>query len=143
MKVELAGAVAFACLGLIAGALLRPQPADFRPDPAFQSPGFNGPPDGPFGGADPTGGWNGGGWTGIGPVPDYVVGTDSLQPPPGSVPPPPAWEEEEAAAPAPPEDPPPGPGPETAPSAVTPPAAPLSTGDAPSPSGAGSPKEGA
>ncbi|MFO0541056.1 MAG: hypothetical protein ACK5X4_02055 [Phenylobacterium sp.] len=143
MKVELAGAVAFACLGLIAGALLRPQPADFRPDPAFQSPGFNGPPDGPFGGADPTGGWNGGGWTGIGPVPDYVVGTDSLQPPPGSVPPPPAWEEEEAAAPAPPEDPPPGPGPETAPSAVTPPAAPPSTGDAPSPSGAGSPKEGA
>jgi len=143
MKVELAGAVAFACLGLIAGALLRPQPADFRPDPAFQSPGFNGPRDGPFGGADPTGGWNGGGWTGIGPVPDYVVGTDSLQPPPGSVPPPPAWEEEEAAAPAPPEDPPPGPGPETAPSAVTPPAAPPSTGDAPSPSGAGSPKEGA
>ena len=134
MKVELAGAVAFACLGLIAGALLRPQPADFRPDPAFQSPGFNGPPDGPFGGADPTGGWNGGGWTGIGPVPDYVVGTDALQPPPGYVPPPPAWEEPEAAAP---EDRPPGPDPEATPTAGTPP--PPASADAPSPSPSPSP----
>ncbi len=145
MKVELAGAVAFACLGLIAGALLRPQPADFRPDPAFETPGFTGPPDGPFGGADPTGGWNGGGWTGIGPVPDYVVGTDSLQPPPGYVPPPPAWEEPEAAAPAPappPERPTDRP-PEIAPGSATPPFAPPAAGDAPSPSGTGSPKEGA
>lgn len=141
MKVELAGAVAFACLGLIAGALLRPQPADFRPDPAFETPGFSGPPDGPFGGADPTGGWNGGGWTGIGPVPDYVVGTDSRQPPPGYVPPPPAWEEPEAAAPAP--APPPERPPEIAPGSATPPFAPPAAGDAPSPSGTGSPKEGA
>ena len=138
MKVELAGAVAFACLGLIAGALLRPQPADFRPDPAFQSPGFNGPPDGPFGGADPTGGWNGGGWTGIGPVPDYVVGTDSLQPPPGSVPPPPAWEgEPEAAAPAPQPDAAPSP-----PDAQTPPAVPPEI-PTPSPSAPKPPMEGA
>ena len=119
MKVELAGAVAFAGLGLIAGALLRPQPADFRPDPAFETPGFTAPPPGPAGGADPTGGWNGGGWTGIGPVPDYVVGTDSRQPPPGYVPPPPAWEEPEAGTPAPAPVPPPerpaGRPPETAP----------------------------
>jgi hypothetical protein len=140
MKVELAGAVAFACLGLITGALLRPQPADFRPDPAFEPPGFNGLPGGPFGGADPTGGWNGGGWTGIGPVPDYVVGTDSLQPPPSSIPPPPAWEEEEepeAAAPA--------PQPEAAPSppdAQTPPAVPPEI-PTPSPSAAERPMEGA
>ncbi|MCA6298412.1 MAG: hypothetical protein IM624_04340 [Phenylobacterium sp.] len=138
MKVELAGAVAFACLGLIAGALLRPQPADFRPDPAFEPPGFNGPPGGPFGGADPTGGWNGGGWTGIGPVPDHVVGTDSLQPPPGSIPPPPAWEEEEAA-PAPPEDLPQGPAPEAAPPAGTPPSDPPDAENAPSPSADGEP----
>ena len=139
MKVELAGAVAFACLGLIAGALLRPQPADFRPDPAFEPPGFNGPPGGPFGGADPTGGWNGGGWTGIGPVPDHVVGTDSLQPPPGSIPPPPAWEEEEepeAAAPAPQPDAAPSP-----PDAQTPPAKPPEA-PAPSPSAPDRPKEG-
>ena len=138
MKVELAGAVAFACLGLIAGALLRPQPADFRPDPAVEPPGFNGPPGGPFGGADPTGGWNGGGWTGIGPVPDHVVGTDSLQPPPGSVPPPPAWEDEEAA-PAPPEDLPQGPAPEAAPPAGTPPSDPPDAENAPSPSADGEP----
>jgi hypothetical protein len=138
MKVELAGAVAFACLGLIAGALLRPQPADFRPDPAFEPPGFNGPPGGPFGGADPTGGWNGGGWTGIGPVPDHVVGTDSLQPPPGSIPPPHAWEEEEAA-PAPPEDRPQGPAPEAAPPAGTPPSDPPDAENAPSPSADGEP----
>jgi hypothetical protein len=142
MKVELAGALAFACLGLIAGALLRPQPSDFRPDPAFQPPGFNSPSEGPFGGADPTGGWNGGGWTGIGPVPDYVVGTDSLQPPPGYVPPPPAWEEPEAAIPAPQEDRPQGPEPEAAPLTVTPPSTPPATGDSPSPSVSESPKEG-
>lgn len=133
MKVELAGAVAFACLGLIAGALLRPQPADFRPDPAFETPGFTGPPDGPFGGADPTGGWNGGGWTGIGPVPDYVVGTDSLQPPPGYVPPPPAWEEPQPAAEA---APPPGPPAE----AIAP--APPASAPGPSPSPPERPKEG-
>jgi hypothetical protein len=140
MKVELAGAAAFACLGLIAGALLRPQPADFRPDPAVEPPGFNGPPGGPFGGADPTGGWNGGGWTGIGPVPDHVVGTDSLQPPPGSIPPPPAWEEEEepeAAAPAPQPDAAPSP-----PDAQTPPAVPPEI-PAPSPSPPERPMEGA
>ena len=137
MKVELAGAAAFACLGLIAGALLRPQPADFRPDPAVEPPGFNGPPGGPFGGADPTGGWNGGGWTGIGPVPDYVVGTDSLQPPPGSVPPPPAWEEPEAAAPAAQPDAAPSP-----PDAQTPPAVPPEI-PAPSPSAPERPMEGA
>jgi hypothetical protein len=131
MKVELAGAAAFACLGLIAGALLRPQPADFRPDPAVEPPGFNGPPGGPFGGADPTGGWNGGGWTGIGPVPDYVVGTDSLQPPP------PAWEEEEeAAAPAPQLEAAPSP-----PDAQAPPAKPPEA-PAPSPSEPDRPKEG-
>ena len=147
MKVELAGAVAFACLGLIAGALLRPQPADFRPDPAFETPGFAGPPDGPFGGADPTGGWNGGGWTGIGPVPDYVVGTDSRQPPPGYVPPPPAWEEPEAETPGPPPERPPERLQEAAPAAGTAPSPPApgppSAGDAPWPSGIGSPKEGA
>jgi len=136
MKVELAGAAAFACLGLSAGALLRPQPADFRPDPAVEPPGFNGPPGGPFGGADPTGGWNGGGWTGIGPVPDYVVGTDSLQPPPGSVPPPPAWEEPEAAAPAPQLEAAPSP-----PDAQAPPAKPPEA-PAPSPSEPDRPKEG-
>ncbi|MCA6269511.1 hypothetical protein [Phenylobacterium sp.] len=133
MKIELAGAAAFACLGLIAGALLRPQPADFRPDPAFETPGFTGPPDGPFGGADPTGGWSGGGWTGIGPVPDYVVGTDSLQPPPGYVPPPPAWEEPQPAAEA---APPPGPPAE----AIAP--APPASAPGPSPSPPERPKEG-
>jgi len=133
MKIELAGAAAFACLGLIAGALLRPQSADFRPDPAFETPGFTGPPDGPFGGADPTGGWSGGGWTGIGPVPDYVVGTDSLQPPPGYVPPPPAWEEPQPAAEA---APPPGPPAE----AIAP--APPASAPGPSPSPPERPKEG-
>ncbi|MCA6226630.1 MAG: hypothetical protein IM653_08895 [Phenylobacterium sp.] len=133
MKIELAGAAAFACLGLIAGALLRPQPADFRPDPAFETPGFTGPPDGPFGGADPTGGWSGGGWTGIGPVPDYVVGTDSLQPPSGYVPPPPAWEEPQPAAEA---APPPGPPAE----AIAP--APPASAPGPSPSPPERPKEG-
>lgn len=145
MKVELAGAAAFACLGLIAGALLRPQPGDFRKDPV-EPAGFTAPPAGMVGGADPTGGWSAGGWSGNGPVPDYVVGTDSRQPPPGYIPPVPAWEEEEAVElPAPPPKPEPGlesgPEPATAPSAaakaVTPPAP-----AAPSPSGADRPKEG-
>ncbi len=69
MKVELAGAAAFACLGLIAGALLRPQPGDFRRD-LVEPAGFMGPPAGPVGGADPTGGWGAGGWSGSGPVPE-------------------------------------------------------------------------
>lgn len=128
MKVELAGAAAFACLGLIAGALLRPQPADFRPDPASEASGFTGPPTGPAGGAAPDAGWRG-----IGPVPDYVVGTDSLQPPPGYVPPIPAWEEPAPAATPPPSDRPsddaaPAPSPTPAPE--------------PSPSQADRPKEG-
>lgn len=131
MKVELAGAAAFACLGLIAGALLRPQPGDFRKDPV-EPAGFTGPPAGMVGGADPTGGWSAGGWSGNGPVPDYVVGTDSRQPPPGYIPPVPAWEEEEAEAGLPAPDPDPAPKP--APDAEAP--------AAPSPSGADRPKEG-
>lgn len=131
MKVELAGAAAFACLGLIAGALLRPQPGDFRKDPV-EPAGFTGPPAGMVGGADPTGGWSAGGWSGNGPVPDYVVGTDSRQPPPGYIPPVPAWEEEEAEAGLPAPDP--DPAPEPAPDAEAP--------AAPSPSGADRPKEG-
>jgi hypothetical protein len=133
MKVELAGAAAFACLGLIAGALLRPQPGDFRKDPV-EPAGFTGPPAGMVGGADPTGGWSAGGWSGNGPVPDYVVGTDSRQPPPGYIPPVPAWEEEEAKAGLPAPDPDPVPEPEAAPDAEAP--------AAPSPSGADRPKEG-
>jgi preprotein translocase subunit SecD len=147
MRVELAGAVAFAGLGLVAGALLRPQPGDFRPDPAFEASGFTAPPSGPVGGADPTGGWNGGGWTGVGPVPDYVVGTDSRQPPPGYVPPTPAWEEPEPANPPQPADvapsPSPAPAPAPTPGPVSPPAPPPSAGDDPSPSASESPKEGA
>jgi hypothetical protein len=84
------------------------------------------------GGADPTGGWSAGGWSGNGPVPDYVVGTDSRQPPPGYIPPVPAWEEEEAEAGLPAPDP--DPAPESAPDAEAP--------AAPSPSGADRPKEG-
>lgn len=133
MKVELAGAAAFACLGLIAGALLRPQPGDFRKDPV-EPAGFTGPPAGMVGGADPTGGWSAGGWSGNGPVPDYVVGTDSRQPPPGYIPPVPAWEEEEAEAGLPAPDRDPAPEPEAAPDAEAP--------AAPSPSGADRPKEG-
>lgn len=130
MKVELAGAAAFACLGLIAGALLRPQPGDFRQQ-SVEPAGFTGPPAGMVGGADPAGGWSAGGWSGNGPVPDYVVGTDSRQPPPGYIPPVPAWEEEpEAGLPA----PGPEPAPEPAPDADAP--------AAPSPSGADRPKEG-
>lgn len=137
MKVELAGAAAFACLGLIAGALLRPQPGDFRQEPVMP-PGFQGPPSGPVGGADPTGGWSAGGWSGGGPVPDYVVGTDSHQPPPGYIPPVPAWEqEEEAELPAAPPEPEPAAEPPAAAKPEQPPAQ-----AAPSPSGADRPKEG-
>jgi hypothetical protein len=144
MKVELAGAAAFACLGLIAGALLRPQPGDFRRD-LVEPAGFMGPPAGPLGGADPTGGWGAGGWSGSGPVPDYVVGTDSRQPPPGYVPPLAAWEEEEAKAEAPPPAPEPQavlslPDPVSAP--APPPEAPSPSPSAPSPSGPDRPKEG-
>jgi hypothetical protein len=149
MKVELAGAAAFACLGLIAGALLRPQPADFRPDPAFATPGFTGPPAEGFGGADPSAGW-GGRWGGFGSVPDHVVGTDSRQPPPLDVPPPPPWEEPapepEAAIERPPEtvDMPETPPPAAAPAPGPAPGPALGPGPAPapSPSGADRPKEG-
>lgn len=147
MKVELAGAAAFACLGLIAGALLRPQPGDFRRD-LVEPAGFMGPPGGPVGGADPTGGWGAGGWSGSGPVPDYVVGTDSRQPPPGYVPPLAAWEEEEPAAaadPAPEASPAPAPPEPSAPVAsppAKPPEAPSPSPSAPSPSGPDRPKEG-
>ena len=130
MKVELAGAAAFACLGLMAGALLRPQSGDFRQEPV-EPAGFTGPPAGMTGGADPTGGWGAGGWTGAGPVPDYVVGTDSRQPPPGYVPPPAAWETQE------PEPAPDAAPPEPSAPPVDPPADP-----APSPSGPDRPKEG-
>ncbi|AWM77023.1 hypothetical protein [Phenylobacterium parvum] len=137
MKVELAGAAAFACLGLIAGALLRPQPGDFRRD-LVEPAGFMGPPAGPVGGADPTGGWGAGGWSGSGPVPDYVVGTDSRQPPPGYVPPLAAWEEEEA------ETTPPAPDPQVVTSLPDPLSAPAPPPEAsaPSPSAPDRPKEG-
>ena len=142
MKVELAGAAAFACLGLMAGALLRPQPGDFRRD-LVEPAGFMGPPAGPVGGADPTWGWGAGGWSGSGPVPDYVVGTDSRQPPPGYVPPLAAWEEEEAEAP------PPAPEPQAVlslPEPASPPAKPPEASapspSAPSPSTPDRPKEG-
>ena len=99
MKVEIAGAVAFAGLGLLVGALLRPQPDDFRPQVPEMPAGFTGTTEGSSGGADPTGGWGGRGLNGA--LPDYVVGTDSLQPPPVADPPP-AWEPEGLAEPLPP-----------------------------------------
>lgn len=99
MKVEIAGAVAFAGLGLLVGALLRPQPDDFRPQIPEMPAGFTGTTEGSSGGADPTGGWGGRGLNGA--LPDYVVGTDSLQPPPVADPPP-AWESEGLAEPLPP-----------------------------------------
>ena len=99
MKVEIAGAVAFAGLGLLVGALLRPQPDDFRPQIPEMPAGFTGTTEGSSGGADPTGGWGGRGLNGA--LPDYVVGTDSLQPPPIADPPP-AWEPEDLAEPLPP-----------------------------------------
>ena len=99
MKVEIAGAVAFAGLGLLVGALLRPQPDDFRPQIPEMPAGFTGTTEGSSGGADPTGGWGGRGLNGA--LPDYVVGTDSLQPPPVADPPP-AWEPEGLAEPLPP-----------------------------------------
>jgi hypothetical protein len=40
VKVEIAGAVAFAGLGLLVGALLRPQPDDFRPQIPEMPAGF-------------------------------------------------------------------------------------------------------
>jgi hypothetical protein len=99
VKVEIAGAVAFAGLGLLVGALLRPQPDDFRPQIPEMPAGFTGTTEGSSGGADPTGGWGGRGLNGA--LPDYVVGTDSLQPPPIADPPP-AWEPEDLAEPLPP-----------------------------------------
>jgi hypothetical protein len=99
VKVEIAGAVAFAGLGLLVGALLRPQPDDFRPQIPEMPAGFTGTTEGSSGGADPTGGWGGRGLNGA--LPDYVVGTDSLQPPPVADPPP-AWESEGLAEPFPP-----------------------------------------
>lgn len=99
MKVEIAGAVAFAGLGLLVGALLRPQPDDFRPQVPETPAGFTETTEGSSGGADPTGGWGGRGLNGA--LPDYVVGTDSLQPPPVADPPP-AWEPEGLAEPLPP-----------------------------------------
>ena len=152
MKVEIAGAVAFAGLGLLVGALLRPQPDDFRPQVPELPAGFTGTTEGASGGADPTGGWGGRGLNGA--LPDYVVGTDSLQPPPIADPPP-AWEPEDLAEPvsgpveaeAPvPAGPPPeapatpseaAPAPAAGPSPATPPGA-----AAPSPSPAERPKEG-
>ena len=152
MKVEIAGAVVFAGLGLLVGALLRPQPDDFRPQVPETPAGFTETTEGASGGADPTGGWGGRGLTGA--LPDYVVGTDSLQPPPIAAPPP-AWEPEDLAEPVSgrPEDevpepvgPPldaPTPPPEAAPApaAVLSPAAPPGAA-APSPSPAERPKEG-
>ena len=153
MKVEIAGAVAFAGLGLLVGALLRPQPDDFRPQVPELPAGFTEKTEGSSGGADPTGGWGGRGLNGA--LPDYVVGTDSLQPPPIADPPP-AWEPEplaeplplpaEAEAPAPAGPPPEAPAtpseaasaPATGLSPATPPEA-----SAPSPSPAERPKEGA
>jgi hypothetical protein len=149
MKVEIAGAVAFAGLGLLVGALLRPQPDDFRPQVPELPAGFTGTTEGSSGGADPTGGWGGRGLNGA--LPDYVVGTDSLQPPPIADPPP-AWEPEGLAEPLPPpaEAEPAGPPPEapaTPPEAAPAPAAGLSPATppeaaAPSPSPAERPKEG-
>jgi hypothetical protein len=99
VKVEIAGAVAFAGLGLLVGALLRPQPDDFRPQVPETPAGFTETTEGSSGGADPTGGWGGRGLNGA--LPYYVVGTDSLQPPPIADPPP-AWEPEPLAEPLPP-----------------------------------------
>ena len=103
MKVEIAGAAAFAALGLLAGALLRPQAGDFRQEADLAAAGFTAPPEGlaqgPSGGADPTGGW--GARAANGRLPDWVVGTDSLNPPvlaPSGPSPPPAWEEETAGS---------------------------------------------
>ena len=152
MKVEIAGAVVFAGLGLLVGALLRPQPDDFRPQVPETPAGFTETTEGSSGGADPTGGWGGRGLTGA--LPDYVVGTDSLQPPPIAAPPP-AWEQEDLPEPVSgrPEDealvpvgPPldaPTPPPEDvpAPAAGASPAAPPGAA-APSPSSAERPKEG-
>ena len=152
MKVEIAGAVAFAGLGLLVGALLRPQPDDFRPQIPEMPAGFTGTTEGSSGGADPTGGWGGRGLNGA--LPDYVVGTDSLQPPPVADPPP-AWEPEGLSEPLPPpaeaEAPatagPPPETPATPSEDATVPAAGLSPGvqpeaAAPSPSPAERPKEG-
>jgi len=155
MKVEIAGAAAFAALGLLVGALLRPQPDDFRPQVPEEATGFTGPPDGmALGGADPTGGWGARGPTGA--LPDYVVGTDSLRPPPGLAAPPPAWETE-AEAPGPVSEPAKADPPSSAePAPVAPadrpptPPAPVQDGSparppaaAPSPSPPERPKEGA
>jgi len=154
VKVEIAGAVAFAGLGLLVGALLRPQPDDFRPQIPEMPAGFTGTTEGSSGGADPTGGWGGRGLNGA--LPDYVVGTDSLQPPPVADPPP-AWEPEGLAEPLPPpaeaeaEAPatavPPPETPATPSENATAPASGLSPGvqpeaAAPSPSPAERPKEG-
>ena len=147
MKVEIAGAVVFAGLGLLVGALLRPQPDDFRPQVPETPAGFTETTEGASGGADPTGGWGGRGLTGA--LPDYVVGTDSLQPPPIAAPPP-AWEPEDLAEPVSgrPEDEVPEPvgppldAPTPPPEAAPAPAAVLSP-TAPSPSPAERPKEGA
>ena len=146
MKVEIAGAVVFAGLGLLVGALLRPQPDDFRPQVPETPAGFTETTEGASGGADPTGGWGGRGLTGA--LPDYVVGTDSLQPPPIAAPPP-AWEPEDLAEPVSgrPEDEVPEPvgppldAPTPPPEAAPAPAAVLSPA-APSPSPAERPKEG-
>ena len=146
MKVEIAGAVVFAGLGLLVGALLRPQPDDFRPQVPETPAGFTETTEGASGGADPTGGWGGRGLTGA--LPDYVVGTDSLQPPPIAAPPP-AWEPEDLAEPVSgrPEDEVPEPvgppldAPTPPPEATPAPAAVLSPA-APSPSPAERPKEG-
>jgi hypothetical protein len=146
MKVEIAGAVVFAGLGLLVGALLRPQPDDFRPQVPETPAGFTETTEGASGGADPTGGWGGRGLTGA--LPDYVVGTDSLQPPPIAAPPP-AWEQEDLAEPVSgrPEDDVPEPvgppldAPTPPPEAAPAPAEGVSPA-APSPSPAERPKEG-
>ena len=146
MKVEIAGAVAFAGLGLLVGALLRPQPDDFRPQVPETPAGFTETTEGSSGGADPTGGWGGRGLTGA--LPDYVVGTDSLQPPPIAAPPP-AWEPEDLAEPVsgrPEEEMPEPVGPPldapTPPPEATPAPAAVLSPAAPSPSPAERPKEG-
>ena len=146
MKVEIAGAVVFAGLGLLVGALLRPQPDDFRPQVPETPAGFTETTEGASGGADPTGGWGGRGLTGA--LPDYVVGTDSLQPPPIAAPPP-AWEPEDLAEPVsgrPEEEMPEPVGPPldapTPPPEATPAPAAVLSPAAPSPSPAERPKEG-
>ena len=148
MKVEIAGAAAFAALGLLAGALLRPQSADFRQETDLAAPGFTAPPEGfaqgPSGGADPTGGW--GARAAGGRLPDWVVGTDSLNPPPlapAGPAPTPAWEEEDAARAdsARPSGEVDRPAREAAPPAEAAPAVPAA--DPPSPSPPERPKEGA